>query len=52
MYNKGSLAATGTGLVIFGQQVSFSLALAAAVVLVLSGSLLYRFGTRGNKYHG
>jgi hypothetical protein len=50
MYGKGTLAATGTGLVFFGTQVGFSVVLAVAVGLFLAGALTYRVATRKRKY--
>lgn len=52
MYGRGTMAATGTGLIIFGQEMSFSTVLAISVALTVAGALVYRFATRKKKYSG
>ncbi|MFF3911506.1 hypothetical protein ACFYZJ_37510 [Streptomyces sp. NPDC001848] len=52
MYGRGTMAATGTGLIVFGQSLSFSTVLAISVALTLTGALIYRFATRNKKYDG
>lgn len=42
----GGLAYTGAGLSVFGTQIGVGWLLAAAIVLIVGGSLLYRIGKR------
>ncbi|MET9122958.1 hypothetical protein [Streptomyces sp. NPDC004528] len=52
MYGRGTLAKTGAGVALFGGTAAFSWTVAAIVVLVVAGAVLYRAANRRKRYQG
>ncbi|MEU4152495.1 hypothetical protein [Streptomyces sp. NPDC026659] len=50
MYDKGTLARTGSAVALFGGTAAFQWTIATIIGLVVLGAVLYRVANRGNRY--